>query len=66
MLNIGSNINEARVDGSLKALHHDLAAFFGFGLTAAEISIHGLDAVKNGGLDRRGGCRGCRHGRRAG
>ena len=49
MLNIGSNINEVRVDGSLKALQHDLAAFLGFGLTAAEISIHGLDAVKNGG-----------------
>ena len=53
MLNIGSNINEARVDGSLKALRHDLAAFRGFGLTAAEISIHGLDAVRNGRLDRR-------------
>jgi sugar phosphate isomerase/epimerase len=53
MLNIGSNINEVRVDGSLKALHRDLSAFLGFGLTAAEISIHGLDAVKNGGLDHR-------------
>ncbi len=53
MLNIGSNINEARVDGSLKAFRNDLNAFLGFGLTAAEISIHGLDAVKNGGLDRR-------------
>ncbi len=53
MLNIGSNINEARVDGSLKALQHDLAAFRGFGLTAAEISIHGLDAVRNGCIDRR-------------
>jgi len=53
MLNIGSNINEVRVDGSLKALKHDLSAFHAFALTAAEISIHGLDAVKNGGLDRR-------------
>ncbi len=53
MLNIGSNINEVRVDGSLKALKHDLAAFHQFALTAAEISIHGLDAVKNGRLDRR-------------
>ncbi|MFZ3044369.1 MAG: sugar phosphate isomerase/epimerase [Desulfatirhabdiaceae bacterium] len=52
MLNIGSNINEARVDGSLKALRHDLYAFLDFGLTAAEISIHGLDAVRNGMLDR--------------
>ena len=51
MLNIGSNINEVRVDGSLKALQRDLSAFAGFGLTAAEISIHGLDAVRNGDLD---------------
>lgn len=53
MLRIGSNINEVRMDGSLKALHRDLSAFLGFGLSAAEISIHGLDAVKNGRLDRR-------------
>jgi sugar phosphate isomerase/epimerase len=53
MLNIGGNINDARVDGSLKVLRQDLAAFLGFGLTAAEISIHGLDAVRNGSLDRR-------------
>jgi sugar phosphate isomerase/epimerase len=53
MLNIGSNINEVRVDGSLKALHRDLTAFLGFSLTAAEISIHGLDGVKNGCLDQR-------------
>lgn len=53
MLSIGSNINEVRVDGSLRALRRDLAAFLGFGLTAAEISIHGLDAVRNGRLDRR-------------
>ncbi len=53
MLKIGSNINEVRVDGSLKALQRDLIAFQGFGLTAVEISIHGLDAVRNGCLDRR-------------
>ena len=53
MLKIGSNINEVRVDGSLKALQRDLAAFQEFGLTAAEISIHGLDAVRNGRLDPR-------------
>ncbi|MFH0782840.1 MAG: sugar phosphate isomerase/epimerase family protein [Pseudomonadota bacterium] len=53
MLKIGSNINEIRVDGSLKALQRDLTAFQGFGLTAAEISIHGLDAVRDGSLDRR-------------
>lgn len=53
MLKIGSNINEVRVDGSLKALRLDLAAFEVFGLTAAEISIHGLDAVRNGSLDHK-------------
>ncbi len=53
MLKIGSNINEVRVDGSLSALKRDLVAFQGFGLTAAEISIHGLDAVRNGRLDHR-------------
>ena len=53
MLKIGSNINEVRVDGSLKVLQRDLTAFVDFGLTAAEISVHGLDAVKNGRLDQK-------------
>lgn len=53
MLNIGSNINEVRVDGCLKAFQRDLSAFAGFGLTAAEISIHGLDLVINGSLNHR-------------
>jgi len=53
MLNIGSNINEIRIDGSVSQFHNDLDAFRSFGLTAAEISIHGLDLVKNGRLDRR-------------
>jgi sugar phosphate isomerase/epimerase len=52
MLNIGSNINEVRVDGSLAALRRDLDAFVDFGLTAAEISIHGLDAVLAGRLQQ--------------
>jgi sugar phosphate isomerase/epimerase len=53
MLSIGSNINELRVDGSLKALRRDLKSFLGFGLTAAEITVHGVDAIRNGKLDRR-------------
>ncbi len=53
MLSIGSNINEVRVDGSFRALRRDLDAFLGFGLTAAEISIHGLDTVRNGRCDKR-------------
>jgi sugar phosphate isomerase/epimerase len=53
MLNIGSNINEVRIDGHLKQLRHDLVAFLGFGLTAAEITVHGIDAIRNGRLDAR-------------
>jgi sugar phosphate isomerase/epimerase len=53
MLSIGSNINEVRVDGSLSALRKDLESFLSFGLTAAEITVHGLDAVRNGRLDRK-------------
>lgn len=53
MLNIGSNIIETRVDGSLKALRRDLDVFAGIGLTAAEIPVHAVDAIRNGRLDRR-------------
>jgi sugar phosphate isomerase/epimerase len=53
MLSIGSNINEVRVDGNLKKLHSDLIAFLSVGLTAAEITVHGMDAIRNGRLDTR-------------
>ncbi len=53
MLSIGSNINEVRVDGNLSKLHRDLASFLSIGLTAAEITVHGIDAIKNGTLDQR-------------
>jgi sugar phosphate isomerase/epimerase len=53
MLSIGSNINEVRVDGNLKQLRQDLIAFLSFGLTAAEITVHGIDAIRNGILDTR-------------
>ena len=53
MLRLGSNTNEVRVDGRLEALAGDLTAFLGFGLNAAEIPVHGLDAIRNGRLDRR-------------
>lgn len=52
MLKIGSQINEVRVDGDLDALHRDLDAFAAFGLEAAEIPAHGLDAIRNGQLHR--------------
>jgi sugar phosphate isomerase/epimerase len=53
MLSIGSNINEVRVDGNLNKLHSDLVAFLSFGLTSAEITVHGMDAIRNGRLDKR-------------
>lgn len=53
MLSIGSNINEVRIDGNLKALRRDMTAFQKFGLSAAEITVHGLDAIRNGRLDKR-------------
>ncbi len=53
MLNIGSNIIETRVDGNLAALRRDLEILAGFGLAAAEIPVHAVDAIRNGRLDRR-------------
>lgn len=50
MLRIGSNINEVRIDGNLKQLCGDLDAFVKFGLTAAEIGVHGTDVIRNGKL----------------
>ncbi|MBN2792946.1 MAG: sugar phosphate isomerase/epimerase [Desulfuromonadales bacterium] len=51
MLRIGSNISEVRVDGSIKNMRDDLDAFLNFGLTAAEIGVHGTDVIRNGRLD---------------
>lgn len=53
MLKIGSNISEVRIDGNLKALRRDLEAFQACGLTAAEIPVHGVDAIKNGHIDQK-------------
>jgi sugar phosphate isomerase/epimerase len=50
MLKIGSNISEVRVDGNLDQLRKDLDAFVSFGLTAAEIGVHGTDVILNGQL----------------
>ena len=51
MLKIGSNISEVRIDGNLDNLRKDLDAFQQFGLTAAEIGVHGTDVIRNGALD---------------
>jgi len=53
MLSIGSQINEVRIDGDLERLLADLESFRSFGLAAAEISAHGIDAIRNGRLDWR-------------
>lgn len=52
MLKIGSNISEVRIDGSLDRLRSDLDAFAAFGLTAAEIGVHGTDVIRKGRLDQ--------------
>ena len=52
MIAIGSKIDEVRIDGSLQAFQRDLEAFASLGLEAVEIPVHGLDAIKNGNLDR--------------
>lgn len=53
MVKIGSKINEVRVDGRLDQVKKDLKVFEKMGLKAAEIPVHGVDAIKNGRLDGR-------------
>ena len=53
MIKTGCKIDEVRVDGSLDALRKDLQYFSGIGMQAVEIPVHGLDAIKNGVLDRK-------------
>lgn len=50
MLEIGSQINEVRIDGSLDKLREDLDFFFRIGLEVVEIPPHGLDVIRNGKL----------------
>ncbi len=52
MLKIGTKIDEVRIDGDLQRLRQDLEYFSQAGLAAAELPVHGLDAIKNGRLDR--------------
>lgn len=53
MVIIGSKIDEVRVDGQLDQMKKDLKAYEQLGLKAAEIPVHGLDAIRNGRLDAR-------------
>lgn len=52
MLMVGSKIDEVRLDGSLSKLVEDLTYYREIGLNAAEIPVHGLDAIKHGKLDK--------------
>ena len=52
MITIGTKIDEVRIDGSLHAFRKDLATFASLGMEAVEIPVHGVDAIKNGILDR--------------
>ncbi len=53
MVIIGSKIDEVRVDGQLDQMKKDLKVYEQLGLKAAEIPVHGLDAIRNGRLDAR-------------
>ena len=52
MYKIGCKIDEVRTDGSLNALKRDLEYFKKIDMEAVEIPVHGLDAIKNGVLDK--------------
>jgi sugar phosphate isomerase/epimerase len=49
----GAKIDEIRVDGNLSALRNDLGLFAGMQLKAVELPVHGLDAIRNGKLDKK-------------
>jgi sugar phosphate isomerase/epimerase len=53
LITIGTKIDEIRIDGNLGAFRSDLEKYAAWGMEAVEIPVHGLDAVKNGVLDRR-------------
>ncbi len=53
MLKIGAKIDETRIDGDLKKLRGDLSHYKKIGMKATEIPVHGVDAIKNGKLDKK-------------
>ena len=50
---IGCKIDEVRIDGSLDALKRDLEHYRKINIKAVELPVHGLDAIKNGTLDKK-------------
>ena len=52
MLKIGAKIDEVRIDGNLSRFREDLEHYAKIGIEAVELPVHGLDAIKNGSLDK--------------
>jgi sugar phosphate isomerase/epimerase len=52
MRKIGTKIDEVRIDGNLNRLREDLKHYAKIGIEAVELPVHGLDAIKNGSLDK--------------
>jgi sugar phosphate isomerase/epimerase len=52
LVTIGTKIDEIRIDGNLSRFRNDLEKFASLGLEAVEIPVHGVDAIRNGILDR--------------
>jgi sugar phosphate isomerase/epimerase len=53
LIAIGTKIDEVRIDGNLANFRNDLEKFASLGMEAVEIPVHGVDAIKNGVLDRK-------------
>jgi sugar phosphate isomerase/epimerase len=53
LITIGTKIDEIRIDGNLANFRNDLEKFASLGMEAVEIPVHGVEAIKNGILDRR-------------
>jgi len=49
---VGCQVDESRVDGDPEKMRRDLERFVEIGLQAAEISVEGVDAIRNGKPDQ--------------
>ncbi len=53
MFLVGCKIDEIRTDGDLSAFRRDLEKYAELGMKAVEVPVHGLDAIREGVLDRK-------------
>jgi sugar phosphate isomerase/epimerase len=53
MITVGCKIDEIRIDGNLHNLRTDLERYAALGMEGVEIPVHGVDAIKNGELNRK-------------